>query len=48
MRLLFERDLTPHPEYAAWYKWLQQVQGTMENKHMQWQAEGFVVVRLIG
>jgi magnesium chelatase subunit H len=25
MRLLFERDLTPHPQYAASYKWLQQV-----------------------
>jgi magnesium chelatase subunit H len=23
MRLLFERDLTPHPQYAALYKWLQ-------------------------
>ena len=23
MRLLFERDLTPHPQYAAYYKWLQ-------------------------
>jgi magnesium chelatase subunit H len=25
MRLLFERDLTPHPQYAAAYKWLQAV-----------------------
>lgn len=25
MRLLFERDLTPHPQYAAFYKWLQNV-----------------------
>ena len=25
MRLLFERDLTPHPQYAAFYKWLQHV-----------------------
>ncbi|KAI8464745.1 MAG: CobN/magnesium chelatase [Monoraphidium minutum] len=24
MRLLFDRDLTPHPQYAAYYKWLQQ------------------------
>lgn len=24
MRLMFERDLTPHPQYAAFYKWLQQ------------------------
>ena len=24
MRLMFERDLTPHPQYAAYYKWLQQ------------------------
>lgn len=23
MRLLFERDLTPHPQYAAFYNWLQ-------------------------
>jgi len=22
MRLLFERDLTPHPQYAAFYRWL--------------------------
>ncbi|GAB4822001.1 hypothetical protein N2152v2_009047 [Parachlorella kessleri] len=27
MRLLFERDLTPHPQYAAFYKWLQSDQG---------------------
>ena len=24
MRLLFERDLTPHPQYAAFYKWIQE------------------------
>lgn len=24
MRLLFERDLTPHPQYAAFYKWIEQ------------------------
>jgi magnesium chelatase subunit H len=23
MRLMFERDLTPHPQYAAFYKWLE-------------------------
>lgn len=23
MRLMFERDLTPHPQYAAFYQWLQ-------------------------
>ncbi|MBW4683575.1 MAG: magnesium chelatase subunit H [Komarekiella atlantica HA4396-MV6] len=23
MRLMFERDLTPHPQYTAYYKWLQ-------------------------
>jgi magnesium chelatase subunit H len=23
LRLMFERDLTPHPQYAAFYKWLQ-------------------------
>jgi hypothetical protein len=28
MRLLFERDLTPHPQYAASYKWLQQVRNS--------------------
>ena len=22
MRMLFERDLTPHPQYAAFYLWL--------------------------
>ena len=22
MRMLFQRDLTPHPQYAAFYKWL--------------------------
>jgi hypothetical protein len=31
MRLLFERDLTPHPQYAASYKWLQQVRRRKEN-----------------
>ena len=24
MRLLFERDFTPHPQYAAFYQWLAQ------------------------
>ena len=24
MRLLFEKDLTPHPQYTAFYKWLSQ------------------------
>ena len=23
MRLMFERDMTPHPQYSAFYKWLQ-------------------------
>lgn len=27
MRLMFERDLTPHPQYAAFYQWLQKEQG---------------------
>lgn len=27
MRLLFERDLTPHPQYVAFYKWLQAADG---------------------
>ena len=26
MRLLFERDLTPHPQYVAFYNWLQREQ----------------------
>ncbi len=25
MRLLFQRDLTPHPQYAAFYLWLKNV-----------------------
>jgi magnesium chelatase subunit H len=24
MRLMFEKDLTPHPQYAAFYKWLEE------------------------
>lgn len=24
MRLMFERDLTPHPQYAAFYEWLKE------------------------
>lgn len=24
MRMMFERDLTPHPQYAAFYRWLEQ------------------------
>ncbi|MGB5962478.1 MAG: magnesium chelatase subunit H [Coleofasciculaceae cyanobacterium] len=32
MRLMFERDLTPHPQYAAYYKWLQN----------DWQADAVV------
>lgn len=27
MRLMFERDLTPHPQYAAYYQWLKSDQG---------------------
>jgi magnesium chelatase subunit H len=27
MRLLFQRDLTPHPQYLATYKWLQRPEG---------------------
>ena len=27
MRLLFERDLTPHPQYAAAYAWLKVREG---------------------
>ncbi|CAM9137446.1 unnamed protein product [Ascophyllum nodosum] len=27
MRLMFERDLTPHPQYAAFYQWLKAEQG---------------------
>ncbi|MEG4495686.1 cobaltochelatase subunit CobN [Microcoleus sp. F10-C6] len=32
MRLMFDRDLTPHPQYAAFYKWLQN----------DWQADAVV------
>jgi magnesium chelatase subunit H len=32
MRLLFEKDLTPHPQYAAYYQWLQR----------DWQADAVV------
>lgn len=32
MRLMFERDLTPHPQYAAFYQWLQH----------DWQAQAVV------
>jgi magnesium chelatase subunit H len=32
MRLMFERDLTPHPQYAAFYTWLQRA----------WQADAVV------
>jgi magnesium chelatase subunit H len=28
MRLLFERDLTPHPQYCAFYQWLQREKTT--------------------
>lgn len=27
MRLMFERDLTPHPQYAAFYQWVKEKQG---------------------
>lgn len=27
MRLMFERDLTPHPQYAAFYQWVKGKQG---------------------
>ena len=29
MRLMFERDLTPHPQYCAFYEWLWQQQGQL-------------------
>lgn len=32
MRLMFERDLTPHPQYAAFYQWLQH----------DWQAQAVI------
>lgn len=32
MRLMFEKDLTPHPQYAAYYQWLQR----------EWQADAVV------
>jgi magnesium chelatase subunit H len=34
MRLLFERDLTPHPQYAAYYKYLQHGLGADAVVHM--------------
>ncbi|MGB7518818.1 MAG: cobaltochelatase subunit CobN, partial [Spirulinaceae cyanobacterium] len=32
MRLMFEKDLTPHPQYTAFYQWLQK----------QWQADALI------
>ena len=40
MRLLFERDLTPHPQYAAFYKWLQQDFGASAVLHMGMHGTG--------
>jgi magnesium chelatase subunit H len=37
MRLLFERDLTPHPQYAAAYKWLQQVGWGCARVYVMWE-----------
>jgi len=34
MRLLFERDLSPHPQYVATYKWLQDIANTQVMIHM--------------
>ena len=34
MRLLFERDLTPHPQYAAFYQWLQHEGGAHAVVHL--------------
>ena len=31
MRLLFEKDLTPHPQYAAYYKWMHKVTFTISH-----------------
>jgi len=32
MRLMFEKDLTPHPQYAAFYQWLEK----------EWQADALI------
>lgn len=45
MRLLFERDLTPHPQYAASYKWLQQVRGEA-GTHTGWGRMRYACVLL--
>jgi cobalamin biosynthesis Mg chelatase CobN len=47
MRLLFERDLTPHPQYAAAYKWLQQV-GVYVVAWLRLQSGVFVVHSAFG
>ena len=37
MRLMFERDMTPHPQYVAFYKWLQN-DYQAEAVHSLWNA----------
>lgn len=43
MRLLFERDLTPHPQYAAFYKWLQHVSPVLVNVAWSRRAMDYMV-----
>jgi magnesium chelatase subunit H len=33
MRLMFERDLTPHPQYVAFYDWMRRVFGAQALVH---------------
>ena len=40
MRLLFERDLTPHPQYAAFYQWLQHGYGANAVLHFGMHGTG--------
>lgn len=42
MRLLFERDLTPHPQYIAFYKWLQSDKGFGANAVVHFGMHGTV------
>ena len=34
MRMMFERDLTPHPQYAAFYRWLEKGLGADATVHV--------------
>jgi magnesium chelatase subunit H len=41
MRLLFERDLTPHPQYCATYKWLHQAPSNEQGSKSTYKDDGF-------